>query len=106
MNTEKLKNMLAAKIKQKENLDARMIESDSKEERAEIGETLAALAAEIKDCEELLSEMNEPAEPNDTGAASAGEGRKMFTLASKEQRGGSDDEDEYTSTVQYRKAFK
>lgn len=106
MNTEKLKKMLAAKLEQKKNLDARMIESDSKEERAAIGETLAALAAEIKDCEELLSEMNEPAEPNDTGADSAGEGRKMFTLASKEQRGGSDDEDEYTSTVQYRKAFQ
>ena len=72
MNTEKLKKMLAAKLEQKKTLDARMIESDSKEERAAIGETLAALAAEIKDCEELLSEMNEPAEPNDTGAASAG----------------------------------
>ena len=71
MNTEKLKKMLAAKLEQKKNLDARMIESDSKEERAAIGETLAALAAEIKDCEELLSEMDEPAEPNDTGAASA-----------------------------------
>lgn len=109
MNIEKLKKMLAAKLEQKKNLDARMIESDSKEERAAIGETLAALAAEIKDCEELLSEMNEPAEPNDTGAASAasaGEGRKMFTLASKEQRGGNADEEDGTSTVQYRKAFQ
>ena len=53
---EKLTKLLEAKQEQKRNLDAALIESDSKEERAAIGETLKALATEIADVEAMLAE--------------------------------------------------
>ena len=59
---EKLNKLLTAKQEQRDNLNRTLIESDSKEERAAIGETLAALAQEIADVEAMLAEVDEPAE--------------------------------------------
>lgn len=59
---EKLQKLLTAKNEQRKNLNAALIESDSKEERAALGETLTALAAEIAEIEAMLAEVDEPAE--------------------------------------------
>lgn len=59
---EKLTKMLAAKNEQRDTLNNSIIEAETKEERAAIGETLSALAAEIKEIETMLAELDQPAE--------------------------------------------
>lgn len=59
---ERLQQLLDAKKEQRTNLNAALIECDDKEQRAAIGETLAALAKEIADVEAMLAEVDEPAE--------------------------------------------
>lgn len=58
----KLEKMLKAKEEQRSVLNKSMIESESKEERAAIGETLSALEQEIADVRAMLAEADEPAE--------------------------------------------
>ena len=58
---EKLTKLLQSKQEQRNNLNTALIESDSKEERAAIGETLKALAQEIADIEAMVAEVDEPA---------------------------------------------
>lgn len=91
---KKLLKMLEAKQEQRKNLNAALIESDDKEERAAIGETLSALAAEIRELEEVIAEMDEPADGADgaNGADGAdgadGEGRSLDILSSIQTRNG------------------
>ena len=59
---EKLNKLLTAKQEQRNTLQQSMIDSDDKEERAAIGETLSALAQEIADLEAMLAEIDQPAE--------------------------------------------
>lgn len=59
---EKLNKLLASKQEQRNTLQQSMIDSDDKEERAAIGETLSKLAAEIADVEEMLADLDQPAE--------------------------------------------
>lgn len=59
---ERLEKLLATKREQRDTLNASMIESDTKEERAAIGETLKALGDEIAELETMLAEVDEPAE--------------------------------------------
>lgn len=59
---EKLQKMLTAKEEQRKNLNTALIESDSKEERAALGETLTALGNEIAELEAMLAEIDEPAD--------------------------------------------
>lgn len=63
---EKLQKMLDAKNEQRKNLNTALIESDSKEERAALGETLTALGAEIAEIEAMLAEIDEPADETPT----------------------------------------
>ena len=63
---QKLQKMLEQKNEQRKNLNTALIESDSKEERAALGETLTALAAEISEIEAMLAEIDEPADNNTT----------------------------------------
>ena len=69
----RLEKLLKAKQEQRNALNKSMIESDSKEERAAIGETLAALAEEIAEIETMLAEVDAPAEDAPTEEASANE---------------------------------
>lgn len=96
---EKLTKLLEAKQEQKRNLDAALIESDSKEERAAIGETLKALATEIADVEAMLAEVDEPAaqENKDT---EKGDERKMNVLETMQTRA------LRANDLEYRKAFR
>ena len=59
---EKLNKLLTAKQEQRNALQQSLIESDDKEQRAAIGETLAALAQEIADVEAMLADIDQPAE--------------------------------------------
>lgn len=72
---KRLEKLLRAKQAQRDALNKSMIESDSKEERAAIGETLAKLGEEIAEVEAMLAEVDEPATGDDmSDSASAKEG--------------------------------
>ena len=81
---DKLLKMLSAKKEQREKLNQAMIESESKEERAAIGETLAALGSEIAEVENMLADVDAPAAAEGE-AASEGE-RKFSPVAAIAQR--------------------
>jgi HK97 family phage major capsid protein len=59
---EKLQKLLDAKKEQRDNLNKTLIESDDKEERAAIGETLSKLGEEIRAVEDMLTDVDQPAE--------------------------------------------
>lgn len=59
---EKLNKMLTDKQEQRNTLQQSLIDSDDKEQRAAIGETLTALAKEIAYIEEMLKDVDAPAE--------------------------------------------
>lgn len=96
---EKLQKMLATKQEQRNTLNAEMINSDSKEERAAIGETLTKLAQEIADIEAMLKDVDQPA---DEGADGNGDPRSAVVVGSMRSataaRG--------TESEAYRSAFK
>ena len=87
---EKLQKLLAAKKEQRDNLNNRLVESDSKEERAAIGETLSKLAEEIRDVEEMLADVDQPAEQQeasaDTENTETDEERGMNVMATMDMR--------------------
>lgn len=68
---EKLNKLLTAKQEQRDTLNRTLIDSDSKEERAAIGETLSALADEIRELEEMLQDIDKPAEEEGEPAAAS-----------------------------------
>lgn len=59
---EKLNKLLTAKQEQRNTLQQSLIDSDDKEQRAAIGETLSKLAEEIADVEAMLADVDQPAE--------------------------------------------
>lgn len=90
---KRLQKLLNAKQEQRSALNNSMIESDSKEERAAIGETLKALGDEIAEIETMLAEVDEPADDNGEPAdeASANENndeRGMNVMATMDMRNG------------------
>ena len=103
---EKLTQLLQKKNEQRNNLNGALIESDSKEERAAIGETLKALAQEIADIEAMLADVDEPAEAptEENKDHNKGDERKMNIIGTMEQR--SVKVDDAHSTMEYRNAFK
>lgn len=100
---ERLQNLLNQKNEQRNNLNAALIESDSKEERAAIGETLKALATEIADIEAMLAEVDAPA-TEENKDENKGDERTMNVLATMEQRAVK--VDDAHATLEYRNAFK
>ena len=98
---EKLNKLLATKKEQRNNLNKTMIESDSKEERAAIGETLSKLAEEIRDLESMIADADKPAEQ---GEASANpDARAMQMVGARQMRGNTETD---TDSIEYRTAFK
>lgn len=105
---DKLKKLLAAKQEQREALNKSMIECESKEERAAIGETLKALATEIAEVEAMLNEVDKPAEDAVDGARKddVGEGRSMNVIASMQSRSAEPKKNsDPFDTEEYRTAF-
>ncbi len=91
---EKLLKLLKAKQEQRDALNKSLIESDNKEERAAIGETLKALAAEIADVETMLADVDKPAEETpaeeerkDNPETKSEEERGLNVMATMEMRG-------------------
>lgn len=68
---EKLNKLLTAATERRDTLNKTLIESDDKEERAAIGETLAKLAEEIREIEDMLADVDKPADEGEPAAASA-----------------------------------
>lgn len=89
---KRLEKLLKAKQEQRDALNQSIIESETKEERAAIGETLKALGEEIAEIENMLAEVDEPAEGGaGEEAASANEnekeeGREMNVMATMDTR--------------------
>lgn len=67
---EKLTKLLNNKNEQRNTLNKTLIESDDKEERAAIGETLSKLAEEIREIEDMLADVDKPADEGEPAAAS------------------------------------
>ena len=102
---EKLTKLLNDKKEQRNTLNKTMIESDSKEERAAIGETLSKLSEEIRNVEEMLKEIDEPAaDPNAASGNPNGDARAAV-VAGMQMRNGARASDD-TASVEYRTAFK
>lgn len=96
---EKLMKLLAAKKEQRNALNNSMIESDSKEQRAAIGETLSKLGEEIAELETMLAEVDEPA-----GNEDGNEGRGMNVMGAMQQRNGAVSNGD--ASLEVRNAFK
>lgn len=100
---DKLKKLLAAKQEQRNTLNKSIIESEIKEERAALGETLTALEKEISDLQAMLAEMDKPDEENPTT-----EGRSLNPVSTIQLKNESKADvrkvDPY-DTIEYRKAF-
>lgn len=93
-NKEFYTNHLATLNQRKETLMASLITEENAEQRAAIGETLKALAAEITTAEEMLAQIDEPATDDGEGeSASANENnnnneRGMNVMATMTTRNG------------------
>ena len=94
----KLANLLKMKQEQRSTLNKSMIEADTKEERAAIGETLAALEKEIAEVQAMLAEIDDPAGDEGEGAQ-----RGLNVIASMQTRGAQSTQD---ADLEQRKAFK
>lgn len=104
---KRLQKILKAKQEQRDILQNSMIESESKEERAEIGKTLAALRTEIEDLETIVAEMDEPAgDGNGEGASGEGNNRGFTPVATMGMRTGAPVANvDRNDTEEYRTAF-
>ena len=99
---EKLTKLLNDKKEQRNTLNKSMIESANKEERAAIGETLSKLSEEIRNVEEMLKEIDEPAaEPAADNRAAVVAGMQMRNGEQKQEKRTADRYD----TEEYRTAF-
>lgn len=106
---KKLEKLLAAKQEQRNMLNNSIIEADSKEERAAIGETLSKLEEEIAEVKAMLDEIDDPAADPDGGDGSGdGNNRSFNPLDGMNMRNGAKDSkkkaDPY-DTEEYRTAF-
>ena len=101
---EKLLKLLKAKKEQRDALNKSMIESESKEERAAIGETLKALGEEINEVEEMLAQVDEPA-PGDDGAPGEDGKRKLDVLSTLDLRSQKSGKTEKEKIEERAKAF-
>lgn len=96
---EKLLKMLAAKEEQRKKLQASLIDSDTKEERSAINESLGNLDNEMVELRAMIENCDKPKEERKDL------GKEMFGLGSKEFRQEELNYDVY-NTTEYRNAFK
>ena len=122
MANEKMKKYLLDEIKrkkeQRDNLNKAIIESENKEERAQIGETLKKLADEIKQADDALAEMDSEDDNGSDGGdggdgMAEGRGAKlsgatfnpMASYAQNSAQQTAQRSDDPMSSMEYRKAF-
>lgn len=105
---KRLQKLLDAKKEQRNTLNKSMIECESKEERAAIGETLSKLGEEIADLETMLAEVDEPAEgaPSEASAEQPKtDERGMDVMATMTMRNGAPVKDDNAQREARAKAF-
>lgn len=106
MIKEYLQKNLASLTEKREALNEQLINSDNKEERAEIGATLKALATEIKEAEEALANVDAPAPNSNENSENA---RSFNPMASMEMKNGNEKVEKKSedplATMEYRTAF-
>lgn len=87
---EKLNKMLTEKQEQRNTVQQSLIDTDDKEQRAALGETLSKLADEIRDLEEMLKDVDQPAEQQaasaDTEETENNNERGMNVMATMDMR--------------------
>lgn len=100
---DKLLKLLNAKQEQRQALNTSMIEAETKEERAAIGETLDALGNEIAELKTMLTEIDEPA----SSAASEDERSYVHTGGAEFRNGNphASKNSDPCDTNEYRQAF-
>lgn len=104
---EKLKKLLATKQEQRNALNARLIESESKEERAEIGKTLEALASEISDIEGMIEDADKRAAEQGNNAEQRKEFKPLAAMGmpNGEAKKAQEERENPRATMEYRTAF-
>lgn len=102
MLKDRITKMLNGLEEKREKLNASMIEAETKEERAAIGDTLKALEEEIKEAREMLAEADEPAEDAPAETVNEESARSFKPLATMEGR----NTKMADNTLEMRKAFK
>lgn len=106
MIKEYLQKNLASLTEKREALNEQLINSDNKEERAEIGATLKALATEIKEAEEALANVDAPAPNSNENSENA---RSFNPMASMAMKNGNEKVEKKSedplATMEYRTAF-
>ena len=103
---EMLRKRLETLIARRDELMQSIVEAEDKETRAAMGQTLAALKADITEAETMISQLDEPADENegDEGDEGGSEGRKFNPVAAIQygKRAKVDD----LENIEYRKAFQ
>ena len=100
---EKLNKRLNTLTARATALETDIINEEDKETRATMGATLTALRDDIKEVEEMLAQIDEPAAGEGDESASADE-RGLNVVATMQTR--TDKADEGTASLEYRKAFQ
>lgn len=103
-----LKDKLNAKknklIERRNAVEAQLITEDNAETRAALGETLKALRDDINETEQMLAEVDAPAQDDGNGGGTE-EGRGLNILGTMQTRNNGGNE-EGTASLEYRKAFQ
>lgn len=89
-----MEKMLATKYEQRDVLNSRMVESDDKEERAEVGRTLKSLQNEIAEVERWLKDMDEPEDGAAMQQDRPQDGRSFNPVSTMEMRNGENKQNE------------
>lgn len=102
---ERLTKLLKAKEEQRAALNKSMIESDSKEERAAIGETLEALGDEIAQIKNMLADVDAPADEASADNTENNDERGINVMATMEMRANAPEKTEKENAEARAKAF-
>ena len=101
---EMLTKRLETLIARRDELMQSIVEADDKETRAALGQTLAALKDDIAEAENMISQLDNPADDGESKDAPA-DGRAFNPVAAMTY-GQKRKDEEGTSSLEYRKAFQ
>lgn len=101
---EMLTKRLETLIARRDELMQSIVEADDKETRAALGQTLAALKDDIAEAENMISQLDNPADDDESKDAPA-EGRAFNPVAAITY-GEKRTDEEGTASLEYRKAFQ
>lgn len=105
---EKLQKKLAKLTARRDEVMQNIIAEGDAEARTAMGETLKALKDDIAEVEEMIAQIDEPADGNEgnEGGEGAAEGRGFNPVSAIQYGATRKKDDEGTSSMEYRKAFQ